>query len=137
MNQQNNNQLERELQTIGQAITEIVRKNPNSRQEFNRNPRAAIYKYLQLQLPAELNIKTIDQSDPTAITFVLPQAPRQELNNNGLRQISGGTDHTCIHDSIIRNESAAWTPQLVGNDPRTWGPSMDVSKDVTFQNLRQ
>ncbi len=63
---------ERELQQIQEAITNVVMRNESCRSEFVRNPRAAIKKYLNIELPAELNISAIDQSDPSMVTFVLP-----------------------------------------------------------------
>ncbi len=90
---------ERELQQIQEAITHVVMRNESCRAEFVRNPRAAIKKYLNIELPAELNISVFDQSDRASVFFVLPHCldrsstldgSHRSIKESQLQRISGG-----------------------------------------------
>ncbi len=90
--------LEQQLQQLQEAIAHCVWNNEACRDEFARNPRGAIKRYLGVELPGELNVQVVDQTDPETVVFVLPHHPAavaqaqqaEAVSQDALAGVAGG-----------------------------------------------
>ncbi len=62
---------EKKLQ-IQSAITRIVQQDNFCKVDFINNPRGALKKYLGVEIPENLHIDMINQTDPNTFHFILP-----------------------------------------------------------------
>ena len=68
-------------------------KNPQFKKELLENPRAAIMKHLNINLPDHVEISVVEET-PKHITLVLPVNPAEtgsELTLEALDAVAGGT----------------------------------------------
>ena len=87
-------------------------KNPQFKKELLENPRAAIAKHLKIDVPAEMKISVIEETQKH-ITFVLPPNPTEtggELTLEALDGVAGG---------VI-------SPTYDYGCTKAWGPSCDL-----------
>src|SRR4051812_40964696 len=75
---------------IEEVITRNL-KNPQYRQAFLKSPKALVEKQLANTLPADLDIKIVEEG-PNTIYFVVPYevAAGSELSDADLEQVAGG-----------------------------------------------
>jgi hypothetical protein len=59
------------------------------RQKLLNDPRAAVEEVLGKKLPANMEVKTIEES-PSTLTVIVPAKPTDELSDNDLEKVAGG-----------------------------------------------
>ncbi len=94
MSQPSQDQLDITHEQIQAAIAKVVWKNENLRNEFIKNPKAAIEKNLGIKFAEGINVKCIDATDPKTVYYILPHHPSKalgvEFTDEQLDAVAGG-----------------------------------------------
>ena len=81
-------------QNIQAELTKFIWKNENLREEFVKNPKAAMEKHLGVKIPDGVNVKCVDAADAKTLYFILPIHPKDalgvEFSDEQLDAIAGG-----------------------------------------------
>lgn len=83
--------------SITQKIQEIAAQDPNFRRELMADPRAAIERATGQALPADLDLRVVEEK-PNTMYLVLPPAEQAsvELEDAELEQVAGGRCPYCM-----------------------------------------
>ncbi len=117
MNQNGSNgpTVEQVLMNIQQGINNVIYQNNGTKDEFIANPKEAIKKYLGIDIPENIDVKSINQENNHTVHFFLPYTPNyqsacentacckeeapkteesssNEVNDNDLDNVAGGTN---------------------------------------------
>ena len=87
-------QLDITHEQIQAAIAKVVWKNENLRDEFVKDPKAAIEKNLGIKFADGINVKCVDATDPKTVYYILPHHPSKalgvEFTDEQLDAVAGG-----------------------------------------------
>ncbi len=73
------------------------------KQELFRNSKTVIEREFNVQLPAEVSVRVLEEN-PTTLYFVLPMRPElsgAELSDEQLEAIAGGSTPGCVATAIV------------------------------------